>query len=364
MSDYQFYGYAPDAIVFDESSGSYTLDANYDAAQDRNRFEVSDNDDMLDGDGHGNSEKAWDEKGEDRDQNGQAFDADGNQIASGKIYVEEILLLEAADGSTIELHRLEIDGELVGYVPSEPLQPGVSYSVADTHDVDDDHAAGDTRESYEFYQGASVPCFGPGTMIMTQGGEIPVEWLETSDRVLTRDHAYQPILWIGRTKLPRGHFAHFPQDIPVRIPAGSLGNRLPTHDLEVTGDHRLLLRSVAAELMFSSAEVFAPAKAWAAAGEASRAVPDRPYKLTHILCASHEVIMANGAWVESMFPGPETLRRLSPADRARVIALLGPEYNELRTARLCLTCQEAIALLRAQRAPARAILPERQARIA
>jgi hypothetical protein len=201
-------------------------------------------------------------------------------------------------------------------------------------------------------------------MIASKDGEVPVEWLETGDMLLTRDRSYQPILWIGRTTLPRNHFEQFMQDIPVRIPAGTLGNNIPNHDLEVTGDHRLLIRSLAAELMFSASEVFAPAKAWPEAGLATHCMPDAPYTLTHILCASHEVIMANGAWVESMFPGPETLRRLSPVDRAGVTGLLGTDYTQMQTARRCLTFREAVSLLGLQRKPAGEVMALNLARSA
>ncbi len=55
-----------------------------------------------------------------------------------------------------------------------------------------------------------VPCFTPGTRIVTERGNIPVEALRLGDRVLTRDNAFQPVVWIGRKSLSRRRLAQTP----------------------------------------------------------------------------------------------------------------------------------------------------------
>ena len=40
--------------------------------------------------------------------------------------------------------------------------------------------------------------FGGGTLIETDGGPIPVDWLRPGDRVLTFDDGLQPLRWVGR----------------------------------------------------------------------------------------------------------------------------------------------------------------------
>lgn len=342
MASSSFYGYSSDALVYDPSNGTFTLDPNYDSQTDRVLFEVTDDDDFLDGD------EKNPEVGEDANQTGVVTTSDGTQIGSGLIYGEQYAILQAPDGSYVSIDRIEIDGIKMGYVPSEPLQPGVTYTYVGGRDID--NALGgpdgdDTRMSYTQYEQNSVPCFGPGTMIRTQNGEIPVEWLETSDMVLTRDNGYQPIVWIGRTRVQPEYFAQYPDERPVCIPAGACGNDYPSHDLHVTGDHRLLLTSASAELFCFSSEVLAPAKAWADCGRARPVTPERPYMLTHIACAHHHVILAQGAWVETLFPGPETLRRLSTDDKARLSQALGEQAADQTTARHCVTRKEARLLL-------------------
>ncbi|MEM9639460.1 MAG: hypothetical protein AAGA94_17555, partial [Pseudomonadota bacterium] len=73
--------------------------------------------------------------------------------------------------------------------------------------------------------------------------------------------------------------------------------------------------------------------------------PTRNYTVTHIACANHQVILAQGAWVETMFPGPETLRRLSPEDHDRLANALGKDVMDQATARPCVTRNEARLLL-------------------
>ncbi len=346
MPTSSFYGYSSEALVYNASNGTFTLDPNYDFTTDRVLFQITDDDSSLDGDEHNN------EVGEDANQTGVVTRPDGTQIGSGQIYGEEYAILQAPDGSYVTIDRIEIAGVKMGYVPSEPLTPGVTYTYVGGDDIDNSlqsQGGADTRQTYTQYEQQSVPCFGPGTMIRTQNGEIPVEWLETGDMVLTRDHGYQPIIWIGRTKLPPTYFAQYPDERPICIPAGALGPNAPTHDLHVTGDHRLLLNSAEAQMLYFSNEVLAPAKAWVDRGRAFQTTPLQHYTLTHIACAHHEVILAQGAWVETIFTGPETQRRLSASDAARLAAALGPDGFDQSTARPCLTRTEARLLI--DRAP-------------
>lgn len=342
MATHSFYGYSSNTLVYNPNNGTFTLDPNYDFRTDRVLFEVTDDDNFLDGDEHNN------EVGEDANQTGVVTTADGVPVSSGKIYGEQFGILQAPDGSQVRIDRIEIDGVKMGYVPSEPLTPGVTYDYVGGRDIDNllgGRNGDDTRLSYTQYEQQSVPCFGPGTMIRTQDGEIPVEWLETSDMVLTRDHGYQPIVWIGRTRLQPGYFMQYPDERPVCIPAGACGPNAPTHDLHVTGDHRLLFTSARAELLYFSNEVLAPAKAWADRGRAFPVTPMRPYTLTHIACANHQVILAQGAWVETLYPGPETMRRLSKTDSERLMQALGADGMDAAMARPCLTRNEARLLI-------------------
>lgn len=339
MATHEFCSYSPNVLTYYGSKRSFLLDPNYDPDNDRCRIVVEDNDGHFDGDRNRN------ELGDDEDQIGTVSDGAGNQIASGAIYVEQAAIVRAPDGTEILLHRIEVEGQNVGYVPSEPLTPGVEYNYLGQYNVAEEIGGADTRESFSFYEQSSVPCFGPGTMIITQDGEIPVEWLDTSHKVLTRDHGFQPVKWVGRTKIYGNYFDRHPEERPIKIAAGSLGENIPARDLRLTGNHRVLIRSADAQLMFFSAEVFAPTKAWVDAGMATLDLPRETFTLTHVLCASHEVILAESVWVESMFTGAEALRRLSKSDVQQLQEALGNGFCHRTAARPSLSRREAAILL-------------------
>ncbi|WP_298921664.1 Hint domain-containing protein [uncultured Roseobacter sp.] len=207
---------------------------------------------------------------------------------------------------------------------------------------------GDIRSSSTQKSVVNVPGFGPGTMVQTENGELPVEWLDTSDKVLTRDHGYQPISWVCRSRLPVGYFVEYPDDRPICIPAGSLGSNQPTHDLFVHRDHRLLVASVAADALFFANEVLVPANAWLDSGHAHYVETSQDYKVTHLACARHQVILAQGVWSETVLPGCESLTALPTRDQFALRKAVGASSFNQNTARPCVTREEAKLLIEPQ----------------
>ncbi|MEP3947300.1 Hint domain-containing protein [Ascidiaceihabitans sp.] len=92
-----------------------------------------------------------------------------------------------------------------------------------------------------------VPCFVKGTMIKTACGEVPIERLVKGDMVFTQDAGYQPVVWVGTKTVPVNE-----NTAPIRFEVGSVGNDRP---LMVSPNHRMLVRSLHAELLFGSSEV-------------------------------------------------------------------------------------------------------------
>lgn len=147
----------------------------------------------------------------------------------------------------------------------------------------------------------ALPALTAGTVIATPRGEIAVEDLRAGDRVLTRDNGMQAIAWVGHKPVGLAEMTATPSLCPVRIAAGALGHGLPESDMVVSGEHRLLIVNDAAQLYFEEREVLVAAKdlvgrpgvTWAA-----------PFATTLVAIAfdSHEVILANGAWTESLDP--------------------------------------------------------------
>ncbi|TAG17629.1 MAG: hypothetical protein EAZ40_12080 [Rhodobacterales bacterium] len=172
---------------------------------------------------------------------------------------------------------------------------------------------------YDLYD--TPPCFTPGTLIDTASGPRPIEDLRPGDLVKTRDHGLQPLRWIGRATLTPAHLALYPEHLPVRFAAGSLGHGLPLRPLLLSPQHRLLVTGWKAELLFAQDEVLVPATALRNDnGIRCEAAPGGVTYL-HLLFDRHEIVYAEGVAVESLH-APWLLRApLPPALRAELEAL-------------------------------------------
>ena len=126
--------------------------------------------------------------GGDANQTAVVYDMDDNVIATGVITVPAYARLDSDDGPDIYLDRVEVDGVHYGYVASAPLTPGEEYEVDSSGTFEEDHS---------YYQTYSTACFAPGTAILTDMGETPIELLRPGDLVMTRDRGFRPLRWIG-----------------------------------------------------------------------------------------------------------------------------------------------------------------------
>lgn len=168
----------------------------------------------------------------------------------------------------------------------------------------------------------AMPCFVEGSLIRTAQGPRPVQTLRPGDLLETLDHGPRPILWIGHRRADAAHLDLRPQDRPIRLAAGALGPGRPARDLRVSPQHRVLLRSAIAARMLGSEETLVAARHLIGQPGISVQTDDRPVTYWHILMDRHEVIEAEGAWTESLYPGPVALRAFSPAQVAQIHALL------------------------------------------
>ncbi|MBD3763710.1 MAG: Hint domain-containing protein [Rhodobacterales bacterium] len=166
-----------------------------------------------------------------------------------------------------------------------------------------------------------VPCFTAGTGIVTRSGERAVETLAVGDEVLTLDHGFQPIRWIGRKALGALDLAERPDLRPIRIAAGALGEGLPERDLIVSPQHRCLVRSDIARRMTGEREVLAAAKHLLGQPGIDPLPAGAEVVYVHILFDRHELVFSNGAVTESFYPGPQGTAALDDAALREIHAL-------------------------------------------
>lgn len=187
-----------------------------------------------------------------------------------------------------------------------------------------DRAAGFNAEIFDI---EIMPCFAKGTMILTPSGYVAIETLHAGDLVHTKDHGFQEIRWIGSriiTALKSDLHANIR---PIRIQKSALGENIPSKDLIVSPQHRILVRSRVAQKMFGSGEVLIAAKQLLQVNGIDIATDMDTVEYFHILFDQHEVIMSNGAETESLFTGPEAIKSL-PKKAVEEIFSIFPELKE------------------------------------
>lgn len=187
-------------------------------------------------------------------------------------------------------------------------------------------ANGDVVGKIKFEEIEKIVCFTAGTQITTDQGERNVEDLVPGDKVLTRDNGFQEIVWAGSKAISAEMLKAAPALKPVMIEKGALGADLPSQDLMVSPNHRVVVENPAVELMFEESEVLAAAKHLVGKpGIYEVDIPGTDY--VHIMCERHEVVLSNGAWTESFQPGDEALAGVDADQREELFSI----FPELRT---------------------------------
>jgi hypothetical protein len=146
-------------------------------------------------------------------------------------------------------------------------------------------------------------CFTRGTLIETDRGQTMVEDLLPGDMVKTKDNGYQAIEWISSRKLSGDDLKRNPHLWPIRFKKGALGNNLPTSDLIVSPQHRMVMSGSRCEMIFGETEVLAPAKGLTNDNNIMTDYELGEVEYFHFMCSRHEIVYANGAESESFHPG-------------------------------------------------------------
>ncbi|MEL7116680.1 MAG: Hint domain-containing protein, partial [Pseudomonadota bacterium] len=201
--------------------------------------------------------------------------------------------------------------------------------VGETTDADGDstsgtieflNAGGAVTGSLTFREIERIICFTPGAQIMTAKGEMPVEMLRPGDRVMTRDDGFQEVAWLGRRDLTAGQVLHAPKLRPILIRKGALGHDLPLRDMWVSPNHRMLETGAAVQMLMGETEVLTAAKHMIGRAGIHQARP-RATSYIHMMFDRHQIVMADGAWTESFYPGSEALDAVDADQRAELFTL-------------------------------------------
>lgn len=250
-------------------------------------------------------------------QNDQTFSFAGESAVTD--YVVEYLDYAQLNGSgtEFELYCLQAtfeDGSTKYYVMSkdENFKPAIGDDLAVT--------TFSSFTSTDYGEIGAAVCYTTGTKILTHRGDVPVETLTVGDLVQTKDNGYRDILWIGQRVLDSRELRRAEQLRPVLIREGVLGNCRP---LLISQQHRMLVTKQQFGNSLPWTEAFVKAKHLAEYCRKSARIAHEKRSVCyfHILLGSHEVIFADGAESESLFPGPMALKGVSRKDRSEIMSL-------------------------------------------
>ncbi len=150
----------------------------------------------------------------------------------------------------------------------------------------------------------SISGLAPSAVVETANGPTLARDLKAGDQVLTRDSGKVSVRWVGESMSVYDNENAGAKDDergPVRVRAGACGTDPDAGNLVLNAGHRLLVRNPLNDLYFGTDEVMAEV------GDLTHLdgvdfVPRSVMRFKHVLLDSHELIRANGIWMESFSP--------------------------------------------------------------
>jgi len=212
-----------------------------------------------------------------------------------------------------------LNNQLVDLDPDPPVGTDIQIEITTSFDN------GETTISTGFIPVPAVPCFTENTLILTDKGEVPASQLRPGDLVFTLDRGFQPVRWVGLRHIPGERLRDDARSRPVRIKAGALGDATPSRDLLVSRQHRMLVHSQLAMRMFGASEILVAAvRMLELPGVDIVDAPEDGVTYVHVMFDQHELVVADGAFSESLFVSANSLSLLD-ADQKDELERYFPE---------------------------------------
>ncbi len=154
-------------------------------------------------------------------------------------------------------------------------------------------------------------------MIATPTGERPVETLAAGQKVLTRDHGPQIIRHVAQIRLDYASLMARPHLRPILLRKGGIGPAVPEEDILVSPNHRILVGADQTVLELEEHEALVSAK---------HLVHNRHIRVVDTLGVTyvlpvfdrHQIVLANGLWMEAFNPADHSLNGLGNAQRSEI----------------------------------------------
>jgi len=256
----------------------------------------------------------------------------GTQVQNEFILITDV---PDAEGGFVQIIVLRFDPpgtpggsglSTTAYTLTGPIPEGTTFTITGTIG----NSTGTGAPPYPTFV-----CFAAGTLVQTDAGKVAVEALAVGDLVMTLDHGLQPVRWIGDRSVSADELDKNPHLRPIRIKAGAFATDVPQRDLLVSPQHRMFVRSRIAARMFDEAEVLVHARHLLDLPKVEVAHDVRTVTYVHAMCDDHEIILAEGAFAETLYTGAEAMKAMSADARREIEQIFGElPYLERPLARL------------------------------
>lgn len=232
--------------------------------------------------------------------------------STGQPYVIKVAFTDTSGNSHVEDFQFFSAGNQWFFAPGD----GSAFTVGATLGGYQSHTVGWNYEDVD-----TIACFVAGTRIETVTGPRAVESLRPGAQVSLAHGRVAKLRQNLSTLVSARRIARDARLRPICIRKGALGQGLPSRDLFVSRQHRMVLRSAICRRMFDRSEALVAAVHLLDLPGVSICEPSGDIRYHHLLFDRHEVILAENAPAESFLPGP-MVKGLIPDD-------LQAEFSEL-----------------------------------
>lgn len=268
----------------------------------------------------------------DTDDDGDFTDEASTTQTDNDRYIDSVVTYADGSSSTVTLELITLSNGSQAILMNDGSTNSVNAAADEIQTIT--LGTFNTRFDNRYHQGNfnntitnTVVCFCEQTLLQTPSGEQKIGNLKAGDEIVTAKEGTQKIAWIGKRTVTTAQLVASPHLKPIRIRAGALEDGVPSTDLLVSPQHRILLVSKIAERMFGQKEILVPAIKLVGSKGIEQVTSAAPVTYTHLMFDKHQIVFANGAPAESLFTGPQALKALSDEAREE-IAEIFPELKQ------------------------------------
>ena len=253
---------------------------------------------------------------------------------------KDVYLIEAGDATNFnglllsEAVSLSENGTVFSFLSFDDTAGGVSTTIGPAaNSTSTDIGMAGAGSSLETTDGGAtyftqttpdpnnVTCLTTGAAVQTKNGLVNVEDLIDGMQILNYEGEYRTLRKVFSRNICEADLKENQKLLPVRICAGAIGNGLPTKDLIVSRQHRMLVSSPIVKRMFDETNVLVASVRLTSLPGIFVDTSIKDIQYFHLLFDDHEVIFADGAATESLFLGVEAIKSLPIQNKEELRAI-------------------------------------------